>query len=206
MNNERKVKTGLYILGFGGHARSVADIAMAAGVQELVFVDPAATPGASFAGFPAVTEIPGCLPEGWGILPAIGDNHRRRAACDGVAALATVISPDASIGVAASIGSGTVVARHAHIGPNARVGLGVIVNTGAVVEHDCEVGDFTHVAVNATVAGSCRIGANVMIGAGATVIDGISICDNAVIGAGAVVVGDLTEQGVYVGTPARRIR
>ena len=28
---------GLYILGFGGHARSVADIALAMGVQQLVF-------------------------------------------------------------------------------------------------------------------------------------------------------------------------
>jgi len=198
---------GLYILGFGGHARSVADIAIAAGIRDLIFVDPKATPKSSFAGFSAVSNLPESLPEGWKIFPAIGDNLRRRAACDDLrAVLATLVSPDASVGIAASLGQGTVVARQAHVGPNARIGAGVIVNTGAVVEHDCEVGDFAHISVNATVAGSCRVGANVMIGAGATVIDGITICDDAVIGAGATVIGNIQDRGVYVGTPAKRIR
>jgi serine acetyltransferase len=44
-----------------------------------------------------------------------------------------------------------------------------------------------------------------MIGAGSTVIEGKKIAACCVVGAGATVVHDLTEPGVYVGSPARRI-
>ncbi len=50
-----------------------------------------------------------------------------------------------------------------------------------------------------------RIGANVSIGSHATILP-VTICDGTVIGAGAVVVKDITEPGVYVGSPARLLR
>ena len=52
---------------------------------------------------------------------------------------------------------------------------------------------------------STHIGNNVSIGTNATILP-IKICDNVVIGAGSVVTKDITESGVYVGNPARRIR
>jgi UDP-perosamine 4-acetyltransferase len=45
-----------------------------------------------------------------------------------------------------------------------------------------------------------------MIGAGATVIEGRRIESGCLIGAGATVINDLSEAGVYVGCPARRIK
>lgn len=50
-----------------------------------------------------------------------------------------------------------------------------------------------------------RIGDGVSIGSNATILP-VSICSLTVIGAGAVVVRDITEAGVYAGSPARRIR
>lgn len=50
-----------------------------------------------------------------------------------------------------------------------------------------------------------RIGDGVSIGSNATILP-VSICSRTVIGAGAVVVRDITEAGVYAGSPARRIR
>jgi len=50
-----------------------------------------------------------------------------------------------------------------------------------------------------------KIGNNVSIGSNATILP-IKICDNVVIGAGAVVVKDITEQGVYAGNPAYKIK
>jgi acetyltransferase-like isoleucine patch superfamily enzyme len=44
-----------------------------------------------------------------------------------------------------------------------------------------------------------------MIGACSTIIEGIKITAGCVVGAGATVVRDLTEPGVYVGSPARRL-
>ena len=52
---------------------------------------------------------------------------------------------------------------------------------------------------------STRLGSHVSVGTNATVLP-VTICDNVVIGAGAVVVKDITEPGIYVGNPARKVR
>ena len=49
-----------------------------------------------------------------------------------------------------------------------------------------------------------RVGDHVSIGSNATILP-VIICDQVVIGAGAVVTKDITEPGVYVGNPARKI-
>lgn len=51
---------------------------------------------------------------------------------------------------------------------------------------------------------STSIGNNVSIGSNATILP-VSICDSVVIGAGAVVTKNITEPGVYVGNPAKKI-
>lgn len=200
------VRGPLLILGFGGHARSVGDVALAAGFERLVFFDEHAREGEAFEGHRALSVLPAPGEDHWQAFPAAGDNARRERQChDAPHPLATIIAPGATIGVGACLGEGTLVARNAHVGPLARIGRGVILNTGCIVEHECTVGDFSHVSVNATVAGRARIGCRVMLGAGAVVIDNVSICDDAVIGAGAVVTRDITTPGTYVGVPARRI-
>lgn len=49
------------------------------------------------------------------------------------------------------------------------------------------------------------IGNHVSVGTNATILP-VSICDNVVIGAGSVVTKDITEPGIYVGNPAKKIR
>lgn len=199
---------GFLILGFGGHARSVGDVALDLGVEALLFVEASARPGEEFAGFPVRTTMPDALPDGWAAFPAAGDNAARQQQIDDIGtrafALGSLVSRRAYVGTGATVLPGAFVAHHAHVGPLASIGRGVIINTAAVVDHESTVGDFTHVAVNATVAGRCRIGRRVFVGAGATVIDGVSIADHAIIGAGATVVDDIIAPGVYVGCPARR--
>ena len=50
-----------------------------------------------------------------------------------------------------------------------------------------------------------KLGNHVSIGTNATILP-VAICDKVVIGAGAVVTKDITESGVYVGSPARLLR
>jgi sugar O-acyltransferase (sialic acid O-acetyltransferase NeuD family) len=198
----------LIVLGFGGHARSIADVALAAGTRTLVFVDANARPGESFCGFAAVPDCP-ALTTASAVLPAAGDNlarERQLEAFDGRARLCTLVSPRAYVGVEAQVGRGAFVAHHAHVGPAAVIADGCIVNTGAVIDHESTIGRCTHVSVNATVAGRCTLGARVFVGAGAVVIDGVTIADDVVIGAGAAVVADIREPGTYVGVPARKVR
>tara|TARA_R110002072_G_scaffold243304_8_gene402288 strand:- start:492 stop:1115 length:624 start_codon:yes stop_codon:yes gene_type:complete len=50
-----------------------------------------------------------------------------------------------------------------------------------------------------------RFGDNVVIGMGSILVGPLSICDNVMIGAGSFVNKDITEPGIYVGRPLRRI-
>ena len=200
--------SGFLILGFGGHARAVADVALASGIRQLRFIDSNARPNETFGEFAVLRKWDEDLPEGWAVMPASGDGLSRQAQYEWAKGrgwpLATLISPTATIGVGAKVGHGTFVAHHAHVGPIASVGIGCIVNTGAIVEHECVVDDFTHVSIKAAVAGRTCIGRFCFIGAGATVIDGIKICDDVTLGAGACAHRDLETPGVYVGVPAKK--
>lgn len=117
-----------------------------------------------------------------------------------------IVSPDAIVNDEVVVSDGVVVMDGAIVNPGARLGRGVIANTHSTIEHDVMLGDWVHVASGATIAGGVEIGAFSMVGAGATVIEGKSIPAETIVGAGATVVDDLTEPGVYIGTPARRIR
>lgn len=50
-----------------------------------------------------------------------------------------------------------------------------------------------------------ELGDNVVIGTNSVVIGPVRICDNVIIGAISLVNKDITEPGVYVGTPVRKI-
>jgi UDP-N-acetylbacillosamine N-acetyltransferase len=203
------VPSGLVIFGFGGHARSVADIALTLGIKSLIFVDEAAKAGESLWGFPVCKTFDDPLPDGWQTFAASGDNQARKAQVATIRGrswpLATLIAPTATIGRESNVSDGGFVAHHAHIGPLSQIGTSCIINTGAVVDHECMIGDYTHVSVNSTVAGRCRLGSLVFLGAGAVVIDKVSVGDSITVGAGSVVVEPLVEPGTYVGAPARSI-
>jgi sugar O-acyltransferase (sialic acid O-acetyltransferase NeuD family) len=205
-----KIPSGLLIFGFGGHARVVADIALALGVKNFCFVDNNAQEGEAFLSFPVVTQWQDDLPTGWQAFSAAGDNNKRQQHCQYIQGqgwpLATLIAPNAVIGVGAKIATGCLIAHLAYVGAMATVGSGCIINTSAVVEHECSIGDFSHVSVHSTVAGRSKVGSFSMIGAGATVIDGIEIAQNTTVGAGSVVHRSLLEPGVYAGVPARKIK
>lgn len=196
--------SSLVLFGFGGHARSIADVAITCGYKELIFVDNNATEQEFFAEFPVQKSIPDAFAN---CFCAAGNNKLRREQFANAETngwnIATLFSPHATRGIGSTINRGTVVAHHAHVGPMSVVGQGCIINTAAIVEHDCRIGNFSHVSVNATLTGRVKIGDNVFIGAGVVVRDGVIIGDNITIGAGATVVHDLHEPGVYVGTPAK---
>jgi UDP-N-acetylbacillosamine N-acetyltransferase len=198
----------LVLLGFGGHARSVADVALTAGYGRLWFVDDNAAEGERFLDFPVQRLMPQDAGN-WVYMPCAGDNRRREAQIrqliDANLTVATIISPTATIGHGSSIGPGCFIGHHAHVGPLAKLGAGCIVNTGGIVEHDCIVGDCVHVSVNSILAGKSSLGDRVFLGAGAVVIDGISVGSDVTIGAGAVVAESIQLPGIYAGVPARKI-
>src|ERR1700761_6577787 len=131
---------GLVIFGFGGHARSVAEVARATGFDELVFIEETTEGGESLWGHRVQRQFDEPLPAGWQAFPSSGDNRGRQVQLKAIQhrawPLATLIAPTATICRGASISSGTFVAHHAHLGPESRIGTGCIINTGAVVDHE----------------------------------------------------------------------
>lgn len=117
-----------------------------------------------------------------------------------------IVSPNAVINEAVSLGDGTVVMDGSVINSGASIGRGAIVNTNSTVEHDVTLGDWVHVGPGATISGGVTIKRFSMIGAGATVIEGKTIGSGCLVGAGATVTSDLSEPGIYVGCPARHIK
>lgn len=202
--------TGILFLGFGGHARSLADVALAGGIDQLAFFDENALPGENFLGFPVENKFPAVLPKDWAVFPASGDNQTRReqlrlANTNGWN-ITNIISHCATIGVGATIGKGIFIGHHAHVGPMTNIGDGVILNTASVVEHESKIGAFSHISINASVAGRCTIGDFVFLGAGSIIRDRKNVADHVTIGAGGVVISSIDNEGIYVGVPVQRLK
>ena len=195
----------LVVIGAGGHGRVVADIGAALGYSEIIFLDDSVS---SNAIGPVSDHIK--YRDEADFIVAIGRGDIResisRRLYESGCRVVTLVHPSAVIGSNVSIGHGSVVMAAAVINTGAVMGKGTIINTSGSVDHDCVLGDYCHVSVGAHLAGTVKIGSHTMIGAGATVINNVDICNNCTIGAGAVVVKDITESGVYVGVPAKKVK
>lgn len=191
----------LTIIGASGHGKVVADIARLRGYDEIVFLDDDESITAC-AGYPVVgktdREVEGDC------IVAVGNAETRSKLMEG-RTIITLVHPGAVIANDVEIGSGTVVMAGAVINPGVAIGKGCIVNTCSSIDHDCTLGDFAHISVGAHLSGNVAVGNHVWVGAGAIVSNNIKICGNSVIGAGAVVIKDITEQGTYIGVPAKKL-
>lgn len=118
----------------------------------------------------------------------------------------TIASSRSWVAASAVVGAGCIIAPFAAVSSNARVGSHVLVNLHASVSHDAVIGDFATLSPGSRVGGRSRLGDGVFLGIGATVSNDVAVAPGVIIGAGAVVVSDLTEPGVYIGVPARRLR
>jgi sugar O-acyltransferase (sialic acid O-acetyltransferase NeuD family) len=100
---------------------------------------------------------------------------------------------------------GTLVFNGAIINTSSEIGEHAVINTGAIIEHGCEIGHQFFLGPRAVVCGDVKIGNNVFIGAGSVLKDSISICDDVVIGMCTIVTKNITEPGIYIGNPARKL-
>ena len=195
----------LVIIGASGHGKVVADIARKNGYSEIVFFDDDESIH-ECGGYPIIGKSSAAGTIDSDVIIGIGNAGVRKRIQESVDEnkIVTLIHPDAVVADDVVIGAGTVVMAGAVINPGTHIGKGCIINTCSSVDHDCKVGDYVHISVGSHLCGTVNVGDRTWIGAGATVSNNVFICPNCMIGAGAVVVKDLTENGTYVGVPARR--
>lgn len=203
----------LLIIGSGGHGRSVLDCALATGEYgEIVFAsnedEPTPIPGYEILDERklALNDIQDRFNA---VAVAIGDNRARllktRALLARGIGLPAFVHPCAYVSPLASVGTGSVVLAGAVVNAFAEVGTGCIVNTCAVVEHECRLGDGVHLSPGAVVAGGSSVGEGSWLCANSVVSDHVGICPWVTVGAGGCVIRDISEPGVYVGVPVRKI-
>ena len=194
MIQQTNVKSGLLIVGAGGHGRSVAEAALLSDADCcLAFLDDAAfAAGANVWGLPVLgpaKNFADYKSQFTHSIVAIGNNILRQRLCSELIAcgfvLASVIHPRAIVSPRAQIDDGVAVMAGAIIGTEARLGLGAIVNSGAVVDHHAQVHEYGHLGVNACMAGGSVLGARAWMKAGAAIGYGVHVPDDHELEAGA---------------------
>jgi sugar O-acyltransferase (sialic acid O-acetyltransferase NeuD family) len=204
----------LAILGAGGHGKVVADAAICAGWQEVVFFDEA-YPGSKSIGPWAILGSSNAFMnragEFAGATVAIGENRTRQRWIEALQQRSVPISatsvahPSSIVSQHATTGPGSVILAGAIVNAFARLGTGCIINSGATVDHDCDLADGVHISPGANLAGGVRVGKCTWIGIGAAIREGLTIGQNVIVGAGAAVTTDVQNGLTVVGVPAKPI-
>jgi sugar O-acyltransferase (sialic acid O-acetyltransferase NeuD family) len=155
-----------------------------------------------------VSESTGCR----AFFVAIGDNFARwriasllNSTIPGIE-FPILAHPSALVSKSARIGPGTVLTTAAIVGVNAIVGEGCIVNVASAVNHDCRMDDFSSLSAGVQLGGAAVLGFRSSVGVGAITKEKVAVGRDTVIGAGAVVTGDLPDNVVAYGVPAKVIR
>ena len=206
----------LLVLGAGGHAKVVAETALASGVaSSLAFLDDRCV---VLDSLPPVLGWPLIGPLGLSLQASIAAHFDAAVVAIGHAAtrlhwiqqlqafgyyLPSLMHPTAWVSPSAQLDVGTVVFAQAAVQSQAVIGSGAILNTGCSVDHDAQLGDGVHICPGACLAGEVQVDDRSWIGIGASVIQQIRIGADVTVGAGAVVVRDLPDGVTAVGVPAR---
>ncbi|MGE4398346.1 MAG: acetyltransferase [Campylobacterales bacterium] len=192
------------IIGAGGHAKVVAEVAKSAGYEVVCFV---ADDKKEHFGLAVISFDEFLKSDIKTAAIGIGDNAARKRVLETLINnnidCPALIHKSAAVSPSAVINEATAVMPNAVINADAVIGTGCIVNTAAVVEHDCTIGDFAHISPNAALAGGVSVGEMSHIGIGANVIQLIKIGKECIIGAGAAVISNIPDNATAVGIPAR---
>ncbi|MDE0973876.1 MAG: hypothetical protein OSA11_02145 [Candidatus Nanopelagicales bacterium] len=199
---------GLYVWGTGGHAKSLAEIAIASGFQIQAFISPNSD-FQTFLGFTARPELPDGLTPGNAVLAiAIGDNFTRQKVwfelnkTYPLLMFPPLIHPTASIAKDSDIGQGSTVHQNSVVGTSSQVGIFCTLNTASSIEHDCNVGDFASLGPGARTGGNVTIGERAVLAIGSTARHGVQIGDDSVLGAASYAHESIPPLTIAVGAPA----
>jgi sugar O-acyltransferase (sialic acid O-acetyltransferase NeuD family) len=105
-----------------------------------------------------------------------------------------------------TIGEGSFIGANSIITCNVEIGSHAILNRGNHIGHDCRIGDYFSAMPGSIVSGNVTLGNKVYLGTNSCIREKITICDNVTIGLITGVVKDITQSGVWVGSPIKKIK
>lgn len=190
------------ILGAGGHAKVVIEIAESLGC-EIDDVFDQNNDIEKVLQYSVMHNLDD-LSTSKNVFLALGSNHSRKTNAEKFSTTKiNLVHPSAVISKNADLGFGNAVMAGVVINSSTIIGDHCIINTRAAIDHDCEIGNFVHVSPGATLAGNVTVDEGAQIGIGACVKQNIKIGKWAVVGAGAVVVQNVPDFSVVFGNPAK---
>lgn len=199
----------LCIIGAGGHSRSVISLLRDQNFEIIGIYDDSYKDGIDE--FIYSVELIGKISDyndEFKIILSVGDNKKRQKLFDQFHEniyQGNVSHSRSFIETTAILGKANLIFGNTFINSNVKIGNNNIINTGSIIEHEAIIGSHNHISVGSIICGRVVIGNNCFLGAGSVINDYISICDNVVIGSNSTVINSITEPGVYVGQPVRRI-
>lgn len=190
----------LALVGGGGFAKEVAEVAELCGYMIVGCVDDAASIRVPFPHWGGLSILSQRRAEFDEVALAIGAVDRRsfETRAHVVTTLdqhgfmfAKLVSPAATLAKGVTIASGAFVAHGVVVSVDAQLGRHVILNSSAIIGHDAVIGDQSIVAPGAFIGGDVRVGKRVLVGPGAQVMQGLTVGDQAIVSVGTVVLRDL---------------
>lgn len=189
----------IVLVGYGGHAKSVADCIERQGKFRIVGYTELHRQESRYPYLGTDAELDTIYTKGirnaFVCIGYLGKSNIRERLYDQLKSigyeLPVIIDPSAIVSDTAKIGTGTFVGKNAVINAEANIGKMTIINTMTLIEHDCVIGDYSHIAVGATLCGAVTVGRGCLIGANATIIQTLRIGDYSLVGAGTVICKDV---------------
>jgi len=210
--NKKCQPRSLVIIGAGGHAVSVANVALSMGYKIECFVD-GDKGGLDLLGIRIISDL-GKLKNinELSFAIAIGDNSaRERVYNEMIAAKPSLHFPalvhaSAVISFFSDIECGALIMPLSIIGPNSKIGKFCIINTRASLDHDCLMLDYSSLAPAVVTGGNVTIGKRSAVSIGASIKHGLQVGDDTIVGAHSYLNRDLPNKCVAYGVPAKLVR
>ena len=210
-------KPKIILVGGGGHCKSCIDVIEAEGKYQIEgILDLPEKLGEIILNYKVIgndDDIPMYAEQGFSFLITVGhlgNPNLRIKLFEEVkkigGELPIIVSPSAIVSKYSTIQEGTIIMHQAIVNADATIGENCIINNKALIEHDVVIENNTHISTGAIVNGACKVGKNALIGSSSVIRHLIHIKENIIIGAGSIVVKNITESGVYVGNPAKKIK
>lgn len=193
----------IILVGFGGHAKSVADVVERQKLYKIV----------GYTDFKEQNSIYNYLGTDDNLEKIYNEGVEYAVLCIGFLgkgdlrerlysklksigySLPIIIDPSAIISKNVTIEEGTFIGKGAIINSEAKIGKCCIINTGSIIEHESVVGDYSHISVGTVVCGQAHIGKRVFAGANSTIIQCTEVNDNEIIPAGKIKKNNVTVFG-----------
>lgn len=104
------------------------------------------------------------------------------------------------------IGEGSFIGANSILTTNIKIGKHALLNRGNHIGHDTTIGDYFSAMPGAIVSGNVKIYDLVYLGTNSSIKEKISIHSLTTIGLNSGVIKNIEEPGIYVGTPAKKIK